>query len=167
VAALWTSPVAWGRVPVVGNVKLDILSERMVKNGDEKLIVRWKTCGKKASNGNHANGAAHDKITEWLSHLRPGSAEDSGTSDPEKDKEFVGLFIFEFDDQGRIASHTIEHADIGENWEAKTSRMISVTDWLLGRAWGKKGEEGGFALGYARLDQQRRHERLMGKRKGE
>lgn len=51
-AALWTAPVAWGRVPVVGNVKLTILSERMIKNGGtstpahmrhEKLIVRWKT----------------------------------------------------------------------------------------------------------------------------
>src|SRR5215471_6942299 len=48
-AALWTSPVAWGRVPVVGNVKLVVLSERMLHTGapgdGEKLVVRWRTCG--------------------------------------------------------------------------------------------------------------------------
>src|SRR5580692_6943518 len=52
-AALWTSPVAWGRVPVVGNVKLVVLSERVLHTGggaaggegSEKLVVRWRTCG--------------------------------------------------------------------------------------------------------------------------
>ena len=29
IAALWTSPIAWNRVPIFGNVKLVILSERM------------------------------------------------------------------------------------------------------------------------------------------
>src|SRR5213592_1151887 len=65
IAALWTAPMAWGRVPIVGNVKLNILSERMVKsslhaspassnnNNAEKLIVRWKTCGK-SRNGDKA-----------------------------------------------------------------------------------------------------------------
>ena len=57
--------MAWGRVPIVGNVKLIILSERVVpshgtslahtfapndqkpsKTGNERLIVKWKTCGK-------------------------------------------------------------------------------------------------------------------------
>lgn len=61
-AALWTAPVAWGRVPLVGNVGLEVLSERMVQgghhlsslgageqgigHGDEKLVVRWRTKGK-------------------------------------------------------------------------------------------------------------------------
>ena len=29
IAALWTSPIAWNRVPIVGNVRLEILSERV------------------------------------------------------------------------------------------------------------------------------------------
>ncbi|KAL9108984.1 MAG: hypothetical protein Q9187_008225 [Circinaria calcarea] len=144
-AALWTAPMAWGRVPIVGNVKLVILSERIVKNGPsdsssggEKLIVRWKTCGKTKGKGTGAlyRGISAseqvDKITEWLG----GDARD--------DEEFCGLFIFEFDEEGRIVTHTIEHAEEGGNWD-KASRVVTVTDWLLGRAKGKgKGtkEEG-------------------------
>jgi len=130
-AALWTSPVAWGRVPVVGNVKLIILSERMIKNGPsssspasgaEKLIVRWKT--------------------EWI-----------GGENENEDKEFCGLFLFEFDEEGRILSHTIEHVEEGGNWD-KTNKVISVTDWLLGRAWGKREDEvPGLALGYCEMDE--------------
>lgn len=141
VAALWTSPVAWGRLPVVGNVKLHILSERMVRNGssaddqqasgNEKLIVKWKNCEKEAEG----------KLSEILGRDRG------------EDKEFVGLFIFEFDDEGRVLSHTIEHVEEGGNWDRKTAKVISVTDWLLGRAWGKKEEEiPGLAIGYCDVD---------------
>ncbi|KAL2041743.1 hypothetical protein N7G274_005527 [Stereocaulon virgatum] len=154
-AALWTAPMAWGRVPIVGNVRLIILSERMVKNGpttftsdssndsnhSERLIVRWKTCGKTKGKGMGAFykgiGASEqvDKITEWLG----GDARD--------DEEFCGLFIFEFDGEGKIVSHIIEHVEEGRDWE-KTSRVVSVTDWLLGRMGGRSGE-GGFALSLA------------------
>ncbi|KAF2085817.1 hypothetical protein K490DRAFT_74948 [Saccharata proteae CBS 121410] len=150
-AALWTAPVAWGRVPVVGNVKLEILSERMVRNGGfstasnmrhEKLIVKWKTCGKTKGKGVGAlyrgisgGGEQVDKITEFL----------GGDATARDDEEFVGLFVFEFDDEGRIVTHTIEHAEEGGNWDRMT-KVISVTDWLLGKAWGKK-EPSGFALG--------------------
>jgi len=65
-----------------------------------------------------------DKITEWLG----GDARD--------DEEFCGLFIFEFDEEGRIITHTIEHAEERGNWD-KTSRVVSVTDWLLGRMNGR------------------------------
>lgn len=103
-------------------------------SGNEKLIVRWKTCGKETES----------KVSQILSR-------DQG----EDDKEFVGLFIFEFDEEGRVVTHTIEHVEEGGNWERKTARVISVTDWLLGRARGKK-EEGipGLALGYLDLDEQ-------------
>jgi hypothetical protein len=147
--------MAWGRVPIVGNVRLTILSERIVKNGptsyttsssddtnhSERLIVRWKTCGKTKGKGMGAFykgiGASEqvDKITEWLG----GDARD--------DEEFCGLFIFEFDAEGRIVSHIIEHVEEGRDWE-KTSRVVSVTDWLLGRMGGRRGE-GGFALSLA------------------
>ncbi|KAF2462303.1 hypothetical protein BDY21DRAFT_277082 [Lineolata rhizophorae] len=152
-AALWTAPVAWGRVPVVGNIRLDIQSERLVRNGgalpstlrgpgdgsagsasyrSEKLIVRWKTCGKSKrtaeATGKHGQV---DKITELLGR------DDHRNSDD----EFAGLFIFEFDDEGRIVAHTIEHAQEGGDYE-KTTKFISVTDWLLGKAWRKpEGEE--------------------------
>lgn len=142
-AALWTSPLAWGRVPVVGNVKLIITSERMVRNGgtsvahgsrDEKLIVKWKTCGKTKGKGMgglyRGIGASEqvDKITEFLQ----GDARD--------DEEFCGIFVFEFDDEGRIAKHTIEHAEEGGSWD-RMPRVVNVTDWLLGKVNGRKKEE--------------------------
>ncbi|KAL0260394.1 hypothetical protein SLS55_004080 [Diplodia seriata] len=149
-AALWTAPVAWGRVPVVGNVRLEIMSERMIRNGcgntsgkaHEKLIVKWKTCGKTKGKGVGAfyrgiSGSEQvDKITEFLG----GDAKD--------DEEFVGLFKFEFDDEGRILTHTIEHVEEGGNWD-KMTRVISVTDWLLGKAWGAK-QPAGLALGFCK-----------------
>ena len=66
-----------------------------------------------------------DKINQWLG----GHARD--------DEEFCGKFVFEFDEEGRILSHTIEHAE--ENGELeRTSKVVSVTDWLLGRSWKKR-----------------------------
>lgn len=152
-AALWTAPVAWGRFPVLGNNKLVILSERMFSNGgssvaanmrNEKLIVKWKTCGKKKNgiNGNHASDASNSQL-KTISEILGG-----GDDGQPRDKEFCGLFIFEFDEEGRLLTHTIEHAEEGGNWD-KMSRFISVTDWLLGRAWGKRDElPPGLALGY-------------------
>ncbi|KAL8790859.1 MAG: hypothetical protein Q9195_006184 [Heterodermia aff. obscurata] len=149
-AALWTSPIAFGRVPIVGNVKLLILSERMLKNGppfsptsraassSERLLVRWKTCGKTKGKGMGAfyrgikAGEQVDKITEWLG------------GDVRDDEEFCGLFIFEFDEEGRVLSHTIEHAEEGGSWD-KVGRVVSVTDWLLGRFGGKQERELGLA----------------------
>lgn len=70
-----------------------------------------------------------DKITEWLG----GDARD--------DEEFCGKFIFEFDEEGRIITHTIEHAEENGDLE-KTSKVVSVTDWLLGgRPWRKRTPE--------------------------
>ncbi|KAF2711148.1 hypothetical protein K504DRAFT_429770 [Pleomassaria siparia CBS 279.74] len=140
-AALWTAPIAWNRVPVIGNIKLKILSERMVKNGgmstpdhlhNEKLVVKWKTCGKKE--GGQASDVV-EKITKIV----------GGSSRP--DEEFCGLFLFEFDQEGRIFNHTIEHAEEGGNWD-KPTKVISVTDWLLGRAWGRRVDEGTPSLAF-------------------
>ncbi|KAJ4369828.1 hypothetical protein N0V83_005592 [Neocucurbitaria cava] len=145
-AALWTAPVAWGRVPVVGNVKLKILSERMVKNGgttqptplrNEKLVVKWRTCGK--SDEQKENGQVSDAVEKITSIV-------AGSSRPHE--EFAGLFIFEFDEEGRIINHIIEHTEEGRHWD-QTAKVISVTDWLLGRAWGRR-EEGSPSLAFAR-----------------
>ncbi len=148
--------MAWGRVPIVGNVRLRILSERLIKNGPttsshrpEKLIVRWQTCGKTKGKGMGAlyrgiSGSEQvDKITEFLG----GDARD--------DEEFCGLFVFEFDEEGRVVRHTIEHAEEGGNWD-KMTRVISVTDWLLGKAkWRRAEDVEGLALGYCETGQRR------------
>ncbi|KAF2097439.1 hypothetical protein NA57DRAFT_77697 [Rhizodiscina lignyota] len=169
-AALWTAPVAWGRFPVVGNVKLIILSERMVRNGgsqspygyrSERLIVRWKTRGKtkgkgvgalyRGISGSESKNGSVDKITEFI-------GDDPRVPD---DKEFCGLFLFEFDEEGRIVSHTIEHAEEGGNWE-KMPMVINVTDWLLGRAWGKNKEDEvppGVVLNYLETSGSRRSQK--------
>lgn len=170
IAALWTAPVAWGRVPLVGNVKLTILSERMVRNGrcgglgsgasrDEKLIVKWKTCGKTTHrdgtggvySSSGASSLAHrdpvDKIKDFISgtkqhdnHARPRSP--AGDGDEEQEQEFTGLFVFDFDERGRIVKHVIEHTEEGGHWDG-VKRVVSVTDWLLGRFNGnkQKGEQ--------------------------
>ncbi|KAI5253462.1 hypothetical protein E4T42_02859 [Aureobasidium subglaciale] len=156
-AALWTAPVAWGRVPVVGNVKLTVVSERMIRHGgnnsssslrDEKLIVKWKTCGKARNKDSPAvyRGIGANEQVERITNVLGKSKED---------EEFCGLFIFEFDDQGRIVKHTIEHADEGSGSE-RTNRVVSVTDWLLGKL---KPEEQVPSLAWCRNSQLRRRKR--------
>lgn len=138
-------------MPLVGNVKLTILSERMVRHGgstvphanrEEKLIVKWKTCGKtehRDGTGGIYRGVGirakdpMDKIKNFISGTRNGDTHDSEA------EEFCGIFIFEFDEQGRIAKHTIEHTEQGGNWDK--TRVVSVTDWLLGTFSGKKTPE--------------------------
>ncbi|KAK5137080.1 hypothetical protein LTR08_001089 [Meristemomyces frigidus] len=152
-AALWTAPVAWGRVPLVGNVKLTILSERMVRNGgsavplasrDEKLIVKWKTCGKtKHRDGTggvyRGVGLAHKDPVEKIKEFISGTRDENAPARDEED-EFCGIFVFEFDEQGRVVKHVIEHTDEGGHWD-RMNRVVSVTDWLLGRLGRQKEEE--------------------------
>ena len=103
--------------------------------------MRWRTIGKTRGKGTGAFykgiGASDnvDKITEWLGG---GKGEDDS-------KEFTGLFIFEFDGEGRVVSHTIEHVQEGGNWEKGVgARVVGLTDWLIGTMKGKngRGEEG-------------------------
>ncbi|KAF2765102.1 hypothetical protein EJ03DRAFT_331297 [Teratosphaeria nubilosa] len=156
IAALWTAPVAWGRIPLVGNVKLTILSERMVRNGgtavpvesrDEKLIVKWKTCGKtrrRDGTGGIYRGVGLatkdpvDRIKAFVAGTTKGL--DKPIEKEEEGEEFQGIFVFEFDDKGRVKKHTIERTEEGGHWD-KTNRVVSVTDWLLGRFNGRGKEE--------------------------
>ncbi|KAH8820435.1 hypothetical protein F5884DRAFT_826816 [Xylogone sp. PMI_703] len=139
-AALWTSPIAWGSLPLVGNVKLRILSERMVrcsparsyaedastKIRPEQLIVKWQTVGK----------GKNKKSKSSSSGSGSSSAKDG-------DGEFTGLFIFEFDAEGRIVSHTIENVEEGGSWERGVgARVVGLTDWLLGGMRNGQGEHG-------------------------
>ncbi|KAK0705332.1 hypothetical protein B0H67DRAFT_497679 [Lasiosphaeris hirsuta] len=156
VAALWSSPIAWGRVPIVGNVRLDILSARMVDRAlsfqkrpkdavGEQLVVRWRTIGGKGrdwgsilplsfinGNGKGSSDAAAKEgaATDSSEHRVPvGDAQPAGDTS----KEFTGLFIFDFDAEGRVLSHTIEHVHQNEQWEKGVgAKVVGLTDWLLG-----------------------------------
>ncbi|PSR93632.1 hypothetical protein BD289DRAFT_364404 [Coniella lustricola] len=146
IAALWTSPLAWNHLPLIGDVKLEILSERMVKeqgkrtgSASEQLVVRWRTTG--ASR------------IRWRLPFR----ELFQTSEEHTAKGFTGLFIFEFDEEGRILSHTIEHVQSGGEWENGVgAKFVGLTDWLLGGMRG--GREGcpAFEIHDARRDSIRR-----------
>ena len=152
-AALWTAPMAWGRVPVVGNVKLKIVSERMIKSAttstaaqNERLMVKWETCPSEKEHGPVSE--AVEKITSIINRSH------------KKDDKFCGLFLFEFDEQGRVAKHTIEHMEENGQWD-KTAKVISVTDWLLGRAWGRR-EEAVPSLAYVKSTKPKQAHRQEG-----
>ncbi|KAJ5710671.1 hypothetical protein N7488_004827 [Penicillium malachiteum] len=170
-AALWTVPVAWSSVPLVGNVKLQILSERIVRAGtvldtehgdndcgDERLVVRWKTEARTDSRPFHDSQHTKSENTNTKSTPTEGSSEKShlsssssknstnkglsvllGGEEPifklSKEEQFTGLFIFSFDEEGRILTHTIEHSDEADGWD-RTAKFVTLTDWLIGKARG-------------------------------
>lgn len=144
----------------MGNVRLDILSERIVRSGfitapshceqsdnlgEEKLVVRWRTQAR--ANGTTAqsatstssaiqNGGINRGLSTLLGGDRPLFGKDAASD------TFTGLFIFSFDSKGRIVNHTIEHADEAGSFD-KTSKMVTLTDWLLGKArWRGLADEG-------------------------
>lgn len=169
-AALWTVPVAWSSVPLVGNVKLQIMSERIVRAGsvldadiggesdcgDERLVVRWKTEPRGEGSGSDSSlpssgqgstspgqfSASKNGTNKALSVLLGGEAPIFKLS---KEEQFAGLFIFSFDEEGRISSHTIEHADQGNGWD-RTAKFVTLTDWLLGKARGSMDPSAGPGL---------------------
>lgn len=165
--------MAWSSVPLVGNVKLQILSERIVRAGtvldpehegrhdcgDERLVVRWKTEPRTESRPFHdtqesdgqpwgsprAAGAGTGALPQQ-SHLSTskngtnrGLSKLLGGEEPifklSKEEQFTGLFIFSFDEEGRILTHTIEHADDAYGWD-RTAKFVTLTDWLIGKARG-------------------------------
>lgn len=85
----------------------------------EQLVVRWRTIGKRMGG-------------------------DKGGVATREEDEFTGLFIFQFDEEGRIVKHVIEHVQEGGNWEKGVgARVVGLTDWLLGRM--NKEPEGSLA----------------------
>jgi hypothetical protein len=131
-------------MPLV-NVKLEIISERMAhqplyfsprRTGayGEQLVVKWKT-----SNGGMSISSLL-RLTELgqrnVMEQANGTAQDNGEK-----KTFTGLFLFEFDKDGKIISHTIEHVDEHGEWEKGVgAKVVGLTDWLLG---GMKGRNNG------------------------
>ncbi|ROT42451.1 hypothetical protein SODALDRAFT_326611 [Sodiomyces alkalinus F11] len=150
-AALWTSPIAWNRVPVIGNVKLAILSARMTREPvpgaplrqgsvPDQLVVRWCTCGGPGHGSHdHLAPAASDPTTSSTSNdTNINSSSNNGNTNKNggkrsNEKHFSGLFIFQFDREGRILSHTIETVEGGGDWEkGMGAKFVGLTDWLLG-----------------------------------
>ncbi|KAL7932343.1 hypothetical protein V8C35DRAFT_281948 [Trichoderma chlorosporum] len=133
-AALWTSPIAWNRVPIIGNVKLEILAERMTSEPltflprragaiQEQLVVRW--CEKRRVKDEEREQKSSSSGIS-LPSLRLARGVDPN-------KAFTGLFIFDFDAEGRILTHTIEQAQEGGDWEkGMGAKFVGLTDWLLG-----------------------------------
>lgn len=165
--------MAWSSVPLVGNVRLQIESERIVRagtvldpertddksnGGDERLVVRWKTEPTKDSedDGPVSTSVSGDGrsiarsrassskagINRGLSMLLGGEAPIFKLS---KEEQFTGLFIFAFDEEGRIKTHTIEHADNANGWD-RTAKFVSLTDWLIGKARGSLDPTPGLAM---------------------
>ncbi|KAJ5343332.1 hypothetical protein MYU51_021503 [Penicillium brevicompactum] len=170
-AALWTVPVAWSSVPLVGNVKLQILSERIVRSGtlldpthdghhhdcgDERLIVRWKTEPRTDSRPFHGPTASNSSKPQ-TSHLSNSKGTNKGLSvllggdEPifklSKEEQFTGIFIFSFDEEGRVLTHTIEHADEADGWD-RTAKFVTLTDWLIGKARGSLDPNPELAVQY-------------------
>ena len=119
--------------------------------GEEKLVVRWKTEPKTNGNGNASqstmsassavnNGGINRGLSTLLGGDRPLFGKDAGSD------SFSGLFVFSFDSEGRIANHTIEHADEAGGFD-KTSKVVTLADWLLGKArWRGLGADNGIPV---------------------
>lgn len=137
-------------MPIIGNVKLEILAERMTSEPltflprragaiPEQLVVRW--CEKRKPKTDLA------ETTSIARSLRLGRGVDPNQA-------FTGLFIFDFDKEGRILTHTIETAQESGNWEkGMGAKFVGLTDWLLGGIR-NPGPEG--AICFERIDRQRR-----------
>lgn len=126
----------------------------MVRNGgsaiahghrDEKLIVKWKTCGRTK----HRDGtggvyktrglARRDPVDRIREFIAGSSADEQAVAkklEGQDEDDFTGIFVFEFDEEGRVVKHVIEHTEEGGDCDRMT-RVVSVTDWLLGRFNGK------------------------------
>ncbi|TDZ31141.1 Uncharacterized protein C8035_v005263 [Colletotrichum spinosum] len=125
-AALWSAPIAWNQLPLVGNVRLSIISERVTKQPltfaprepgalPEQLVVRWCTPGERNGSGGPSPTTAGTAA---------GKRGEGG---------FTGIFVFHFDSQGRILSHTIETVQTSGDWERGVgAKVVGLTDWLLG-----------------------------------
>ncbi|KAF8426695.1 hypothetical protein EV426DRAFT_572580 [Tirmania nivea] len=131
--ALWTSPFVWGQLP--GRAKLEILAARVVKPcaRGEELRVRWRAVPSSSS-------SSSSKVPDPPTHPNLFKSDPHGDTE----KGFSGLFIFTFDDKGRILSHTIEHADQGWNRGEEESgySFLGVAEWLL-----KKAKQAGVGAG--------------------
>lgn len=120
----------------------------------ERMIVKWRASGSPNGNGN-GNGNGDTQPTTSITSGTPPS---SKPTEPKKEDplsavanslpkftltgNFCGLFIFEFDDKGRIKTHIIE--DVEEDRDEAVqqhSKVITLTEWLLKKAKKSLGEK--------------------------
>lgn len=92
----------------------------------------------------------------WRAGARDGQERDArrGTTEV-KDGEFSGIFLFEFDEMGRVLKHVIENCE--EDDGEKLGGVITVTEWLIKKARGEATEPrtaGGLAWQCERTDKQ-------------
>lgn len=129
------------------------------------MIVKWRA----SPNG---NGDEMGTTTGSSSTSAPSKGESRAENAPKEDAlsavtsslpkfnitgDFCGLFIFEFDDKGRIKTHIIEDVE-AEKGEAKAqhSKVITLTEWLLKKAKGSLEEKPAIpGLAFERLCQDR------------
>lgn len=131
-------------MPIIGNNKLEILSERITRQHlhvspnragavGEQLVVRWRTIGKSKGWNLRFGNSSDDAKDESLPRIS-------------EDGTFTGLFIFEFDKNGKVLSHTIETVVEGGDWEKGIGhKFVGLTDWLLGGIKGSREGQGGGA----------------------
>lgn len=102
----------------------------------EQLVVRWCTCGD-SGHGSHG----HSPVPRVSGPFYDNNSNGNNKNDTinrsggkrDKGKHFSGLFIFQFDREGRILSHTIETVEGGGDWEkGMGAKVVGLTDWLLG-----------------------------------
>jgi hypothetical protein len=156
-AALWTAPVAWGRIPHLGRfggregMRLIVESERMfsLEPGRERLVVRWRTASTPTSSITTKGEPPNSQIGGGIKSEPAISGDSDSTSRPGQEKPddgFQGLFVFEFDSTGKIGKHIIENVDRDDGKSA--ARVISLAEWLIRLAKGAtRKEPAGFALG--------------------
>ena len=93
---------------------------------DEMMVVRWIT-----------------EPSSLPSEFLRGLASRVAGGEPEV-HEFMGLFVFQFDSEGKILDHTIECAEHSRRWSKGVgSRVVRLTDQILG---GIRGENEGTPL---------------------
>lgn len=114
----------------------------------EQLRVRWRAVSPTFSSSSSSTHSSSSSSTH-LSTPKKAVGDGEGTSPAhpnlfpankgETGGGFTGLFIFTFDDKGRILSHTIEHAD--EGWRTGEDKageaglgFLGVAEWLLKKA---------------------------------
>jgi hypothetical protein len=109
----------------------------------EQLVVRWRTIGGTSRGLATYFFPGNDTDTSWEGGKREDEKVGTGRGFSEG-REFTGLFIFEFDGEGRVLSHTIEHVEEGGQWEKGVgAKVVGLTDWLLGgfKNGGREGED--------------------------
>lgn len=116
----------------------------------EQLVVKWRTVGKSKDGGDSDGSSSGPSLAEQGEQKLDDVLR--GTQKPGTKKEFTGLFIFEFDKEGRVISHTIEQVDqSGGEWEKGVgAKVVHLTDWLLGEIKGRPASPQGACFSFQR-----------------